>query len=128
MSRGSTGPPLGRPSDLRRHTLLHEQSMHVDWKMWLMAAGAKGVDPSRGPSFSHGYLVLAAAVDGQAVALGRTPLVDDDLAAGRLVKPFDISLPGDWAHYVVCPEARADRPKIRAFRNWLMDEAGAAAS
>ncbi len=60
--------------------------------------------------------------------MGDICAVDDDLAAGRLVKPFDFSLPGDWAHYVVCPEVRADRPKIRAFRDWLMDEAGAAAS
>ena len=123
------GPkPLRRPEDLRRHTLLHEEAMHVDWKTWLMAAGVGGVDTSRGPVFWHGYLVLAAAVEGQGVALGRTPLVDDDLAAGRLVKPFDLILPSDWAHYIVSPEATADRPKIAAFRQWLMDEAGAVIS
>ena len=60
--------------------------------------------------------------------MGDISAVDDALAAGRLVKPFDISLPGDWAHYVVCPEARTDRPKIRAFRDWLMEAAGATAS
>ena len=47
-----------------------------------------------------------------------------DLAAGRLVRPFDISLPAQFAYYVVCPEAAAGRPKIVAFREWLMAEAG----
>ncbi|MCH7930192.1 MAG: hypothetical protein IIA01_06790, partial [Proteobacteria bacterium] len=44
-------------------------------------------------------------------------------AAGRLVKPFDISLPAEYAYYVVCPEATAERPKIAAFREWVLAEA-----
>ena len=36
---------------------------------------------------------------------------------------FDITLPSEFAYYVVMPEASAERPKIAAFRNWLMDEA-----
>ena len=46
----------------------------------------------------------------------------DDLAAGRLVKLFDISLPSVACYYVVCPETWADRPKIAAFREWLLTE------
>ena len=59
------------------------------------------------------------------MALGRTPLVADDLAKGRLVKPFDISLPADYAYYIVCPVELAERPKIVAFREWLLAEAAA---
>ena len=58
-----------------------------------------------------------SAIAGEGVALGRSVLVADDLAAGRLVKPFDISLPAEFAYSVVCPEADAKRPKIEAFRN-----------
>lgn len=117
--------PLRRPADLRHHTLLHDDYSREDWRIWLKAADVKGVDPRRGLSFSHTSIMLEAAESGQGVALGRTPLVADDLARGRLVKPFDISLPADYAYYVVCPVEAADRPKIVAFREWLLAEADA---
>ncbi len=121
----SAARPLDRPADLRQHVLLHEEQTMVDWETWLAAAGARDVDATRGPMFSHGDLVVQAALDGQGVALGRTPLVEDDLASGRLVKPFALSLAGEWAYYLVCPKATAERPKIAAFRGWLKDEAAA---
>lgn len=118
------GPhPLRTPGDLRHHVLLHERPASYDWRTWLLAAGVDGVDPVRGPSFSHAHVLLQATIDGQGVALGATPLVDDDLAAGRLVKPFDLTLPGEWAYYVVFPEERAKEPNIQTFRDWIVAEA-----
>ncbi len=118
------GPnPLKSPRDLRHHRLLHERPASYDWRTWLLAAGVDDVDPRRGPSFSHAHVVLQAAIDGQGVAMGATPLVDDDLAAGRLVKPFALTLSGEWGYYVVCPENRTDEAKIEAFRDWILSEA-----
>lgn len=118
------GPhPLRTPADLCHHTLLHDQDLREDWRMWLLAAGVSGLDPARGPSFSHTSLLLQAAADGQGVALGRSVLVADDVAAGRLARPFDISLPAGFAYYVVYPERAADRPNIQALRDWLLGEA-----
>ncbi|MFQ5955784.1 MAG: transcriptional regulator GcvA [Kiloniellales bacterium] len=114
--------PLASPADLRHHTLLHDD-MREDWRMWLLAAGVDGLDPTRGPAFSHSNLVIQAAVEGQGVTLGRGALVAEDLAAGRLVKPFAISLPAEFAYYIVAPEATAGQPKIVAFRDWLLEEA-----
>lgn len=114
--------PLSRPEDLGHHTLLHDD-MRMDWAMWLMAAGVEGVDPRRGPSFNDSSMVLQAAVDGQGVALGRSALALDDLTAGRLVRPFTFSLPAEYAYYIVCPERTAERPSIRAFREWLLTQA-----
>lgn len=119
------GNALLKPADLRHQTLLHDDYSREDWRIWLKAAGVTQVDPRRGLSFSHTSIMLEAAESGQGVALGRTPLVADDLARGRLVKPFDISLPADYAYYVVCPVEAADRPKITAFREWLLAEAAA---
>jgi LysR family glycine cleavage system transcriptional activator len=126
------GPrPLATPADLRWHTLLHENwgvanDRWPDWRMWLRAAGVDDVDPSRGPRFSHLTMTIQAAIAGHGVALGSTVLAADDLAAGRLVRPFELRLstPVDFAYFVVCPEAAADRPKIVAFREWLLAEAG----
>jgi len=117
--------PLRAPDDLRHHTLLHEDRLGFDWQTWLMAAGVEGVDVARGLEFSHASMALQAAIDAQGVALGRTPLVDDDLRDGRLVKPFDISLANDWAYYVVGPPGAWVRPKVAAVRDWLLAEARA---
>lgn len=122
------GPnPLRHPSDLREHTLLHDEHNPGEpnpmWRDWLRAAGAGDVNPNRGPIFGDASMMLQAALAGQGVAMGRTALVIDDLAAGRLVRPFELALPGGFAYWVVSPEATAERPKIRAFREWLLAEA-----
>ena len=120
-------PPLRRPADLKHHTLLHEEWGErinaPDWRAWLAAAGVDDVNPDRGPGYSHSSLALQAAIDGQGVALARSSLVGLDLESGRLVHPFGPVLPTDYACYVVSPIATAERPKIKAFREWLLEQA-----
>ncbi len=126
------GPhPLRTPDDLRHHTLLHDESWKVvfidaypEWSTWLEAAGVRDIEPTHGPGLSPSSMVIQAAIDGQGVALGRSVLVEADLADGRLVKPFALTLPVDYAYYVVSPETAAERPKVAAFREWIMEEAG----
>ena len=114
--------PLRTPADLKDHVLLHDD-LPTTWAMWLKVAGATEVDPTRGPHFTDSSLVLQAAVGGQGVALGRSALAGDDLAAGRLVRPFPLSLPAESAYFIVYPPHTANRPKIAAFRAWLLAEA-----
>lgn len=117
------GPhPLDRPEDLRFHTLLHDD-ISTSWEAWLAAAGVKGINVRRGPAFDDSSMLLQAAVDGQGVALGRSALAADDLAAGRLIRPFDLSLPAEFAYFVVYPERYAARPGLAQFRDWLLEEA-----
>ena len=85
--------------------------------------GVAGADAARGPTFNHSNVVIEAAIDGQGVAVARSAIAATALADGRLVRPFDISLPLDAAYYVVCPLANADRPKVEIFRDWLLSEA-----
>jgi LysR family glycine cleavage system transcriptional activator len=125
------GPhPLRRPEDLRHHTLLHDEIPGDDltpprWEVWLSAAGVSGVDPTRGLRLDGSNLVIDAAIAGQGVALGKSTLAADDLAAGRLMRPFAFNISDRYAYYVVCPEGAAATPKIAAFRDWLFDEARA---
>jgi LysR family transcriptional regulator, glycine cleavage system transcriptional activator len=120
---------LRTASDLRRATLLHEDMLPLGefptWRSWLAAAGADDVDADRGPRFSHTHLMLQAAMDGRGVALGQALLVQDDLATGRLVEPFGFRLPTGFGYYVCCPPAAAGRPKVKAFRDWVMQEIAA---
>jgi LysR family glycine cleavage system transcriptional activator len=66
---------------------------------------------------------VQAAVDGQGVALVGKVLVADDIAAGRLVRPFELSFPVLFAYNIVSPLASADNPRVVAFREWLLEEA-----
>ncbi|MBP2314041.1 transcriptional regulator GcvA [Azospirillum soli] len=116
--------PLAAPEDLRHHTLLHDDYM-ITWSVWAEAAGLTGLDMTRGPRFDDSALLLQAAVEGAGVALARGVLVADDIAAGRLVRLFDVHLPGDYAYYVVAPPHYFSRPKVKAFRDWLFEEAAA---
>jgi LysR family glycine cleavage system transcriptional activator len=113
--------PLRRPEDLAHHTLLHTTVAREDWQLWLTAAGLPvSLALRRGLSFDQAFMALQAAMEGLGVALGRSRLVDDDLAAGRLVRPFDVVLPTDAGYYIVAPEETADLPKIALFRDWLI--------
>ena len=120
--------PLRKPQDLRYHALLHDDTLDVsegrpDWAMWLKAAGAEDVESNRGPHFNHPILGIEAAIDGLGVVLGNKQLAAHDLATGRLVAPFELSLTMNLAYYAVSPEATADRPKVALFREWLLAEA-----
>ncbi len=115
---------LSRPENLERHTLIHLDNRE-DWLKWLTAAGVHGPDLSKGAVFNQASLALDAAAAGQGVVLGRSALAASDLLAGRLVRPFGPSLPVSYAYYIVCPKPTAERPKIRAFRDWLVAEARA---
>lgn len=117
-------PPLRQPEDLAHAILLHDD-FRIGWEIWLAAAGVTGVDHRRGTRFTDSSLVLHAALAGQGVGLGRRVLVAEDLVSGRLVQLFDITLPSDLAYWVVAPERYFERPKVKAFRDWLLEEAQA---
>jgi LysR family glycine cleavage system transcriptional activator len=111
--------PLRTPADLARHTLLHDV-FTVDWAMWLRSARIDKIDPQHGPTFLSSDHAIQAAVRGEGVVLGRSALVGDELAAGRLVRPFELSLPASFAYYVVCPPRALKRPSVKTFRDWLI--------
>ena len=113
--------PLNDLPDLSNHVLLHDYKS-IGWKEWMDDAGIKGVDYTRGPGFSQYHLTLHAAKLGQGIALGRTPLVSEELQKGNLVKPFDISLPTGKGYYLVNTNTATEKTKIRSFTKWIMDE------
>lgn len=116
--------PAAIPSAL----LLQDESSLVapglpTWSTWFAAAGIAR-DVEGGARFGNSHMALSAAVAGQGFALGITPLVDDDLANGRLVRPFDTAVDSSFGFWFVCRADRATEPKIAAFREWVLAEAG----
>src|SRR6266853_2737760 len=113
--------PLRCPQDLASRTLLHSSGGYDDdWRLWLTAAGLPAnISKQPGLTFDLILMTVQAALDGLGVAMGRTSYVEADIAKGRLVVPFKITLPADAGFYLVSPAARADTPKLSAFRQWL---------
>lgn len=104
-------------------TLLHEDRMLANWEQWLALAGVDSVRSDRGPAYSHGSMAIEAAIRGEGVALGRSVIVADDIAAGRLVAPFpQLRLKSERGHDLVYRIGSRDDPKVCALRDWLADE------
>ena len=120
---------LQAPGDLRGQVLIHDQSVDTStgfasWQAWLRHAGVQGVPTDRGLRINNSAAVLQAAVDGQGVALARSVMAHDDLAAGRLVRLFpQVRLDSALAYYVVYRPECIAQPKVAAFRDWLLREA-----
>lgn len=119
---------LRRPSELAGVKLIHDLSVDArtgfaTWSTWLDEAGAT-IDTRRGLRINNSAAVLQAAIDGQGVALARSRMVHDDLAAGRLVRLFpEIELTSALAYYIVYRPESATLPRLVAFRDWLASEA-----
>jgi LysR family glycine cleavage system transcriptional activator len=116
--------PLLSPVDLRHHILIHD-NFRIDWAAWLQQAGLDDINPNGGVRFDSATYAVEAAVHGEGVLLGRSALVSADLAAGRLVRPFDLSLKSRSKYYVVYPEGALRQKKVKAFRDWLFEEMAA---
>ncbi len=122
---------LREPADLAHHTLLHlamdgdAGGMPAEWEPWLTAWGLADLRPAAKLSFTSYAEAIAAAVAGQGVALGRRPLVDGLLASGQLVTPFDGNFASARAYQLIVDPASRQRPAVRAFEQWLIDQASA---
>jgi LysR family glycine cleavage system transcriptional activator len=114
----TSGPPLREPADLLAHTLLHEENRSV-WERWFAAAGVEGVPLGRAQIFAEGNLVLQAVLRGHGVALVDRFLAAEDIAAGRIVQPFDLSI-RHGAYWLVARSFKRLSPEARAFRQWLL--------
>lgn len=110
-------------------TLIHDQSIDEragfpSWDAWMQHAGMAGSSSNRALKINNSAAVLQAAIDGHGIALARSVMARDDLAAGRLVRLFpDITLDSPLAYYVVYRKESAALPKLVRFRDWLLTEA-----
>jgi LysR family transcriptional regulator, glycine cleavage system transcriptional activator len=121
---------LERPLDadiLSRVPLIHVTTASTDWAHWFTATGMPvpaSIDSGlRVDTFQMGY---DAAARGLGVVLGRSPLLDDEIASGRLVTLGDKTITSGDAYWLVTPEAEFQKPEVKLFSNWLTAELGVA--
>ncbi|MCC8941366.1 transcriptional regulator GcvA [Bradyrhizobium sp. Arg68] len=96
---------------------------NLSWRAWFKSAGLTLDRDIAGTSFTDTNALMEAAVMGQGIALGRKSFTRADILAGRLVRLSDHSLRVAYCHYAVYPAASESNPALRAFRDWLIEEA-----
>lgn len=109
---------IREPRDLLAMPLLHLVD-HGDWERWFTANGLSTSATDNGIVFSDAYLVQAAAIAGQGVALGDNALSGRHLADGQLIRPIDRVIKLPEAYYLVCDPRKRSLPAVNAFCGWL---------
>jgi len=117
------GPPLDRPSDLAGHVLLSSLHRPRDWPLWLAAAGITTLEAKGAISFDNAALAYQAAIDSLGVVMAQRALIEDDLATGRLIAPFERQVPTQGAYYLAFHPGRPKPARVAAFEAWLLAEA-----
>ncbi|MBR9830387.1 MAG: LysR family transcriptional regulator [Oceanospirillales bacterium] len=114
---------LNEPIDpivLERFVLLHEADT-TSWYEWLRLAGITELKPISNQYYSDTNVRQQAAIEKQGFALVCPELVTDDVAAGRLILPFNYFI-DSYSYYLITPEDRMANPKVRLFVHWITEQ------
>lgn len=117
-----SGAPLKTPADCLAYPLLHDLNRQ-DWPLWFEAHGVVAPKCKKGPAFSESHLIVRAAVAGQGLALVRDIYAEDDLRSQKLIKALSVNWPVQFAYYAVAAAEALQKPAVRRFRDWLIEEA-----
>lgn len=114
---------------LSRMTLIHDTTSDFDptfptWRTWLLGHGMITVDHARGLRMNSSLLAIQAAIDRQGITLARSVIVEADVKAGRLVRPFDFVDATRCSYYIVYPKQAGSLQKVQVVRDWLHEQAG----
>jgi len=112
--------PSPTPADLREASRVGSEA---EWNAWFCAAGLADSPPNGSIRIMGDTQVLevAAAMANGTVAIGSPVMFAADIAAGRLVQPFEIYIGDEGGYWLAYPADRRRTRKIAAFRAWLLD-------
>lgn len=119
------GNAIRAPEDLKKHKLLYVYTAEEDWRLWLEAAGVKGIELSDRLAFDSYVLAQEAAIEGRGLAMTIGPFAIDEIKAGRLVQPFPLMVPHRHQWQFACKAEDKLKPKIRRFEDWLVKQVAA---
>lgn len=105
---------------LARATFIRED--YDDWALWLREAGLDGFAPARELRFVDYSMAISSAIDGHGLVLGYSGYVDAEVAAGKLVYPFALTVPTGKGYHLVYRKERLADPRVLAFRDWVRTE------
>jgi LysR family transcriptional regulator, glycine cleavage system transcriptional activator len=115
--------PLNQPTHVSNHVLLSSETRPGDWIDWLERAGISQRVGQRRRVFDHFFVTLQAVVDGFGIGIGPLPVLQDDIALGRLVAPFSTILVPRTGYVALIPFDANKTSALTSFIDWLVAEA-----
>ncbi|MDQ0467667.1 LysR substrate-binding domain-containing protein [Labrys wisconsinensis] len=102
------------------HVKVEGRSQRFLWETFARTVGLSPAQVDRGLVFDTAQLAAQYALSGEGIALVDPVLFQDDIAAGRLARPFDIDVDDGYGYYLAIHPDDLDRPEIALFRTWLI--------
>ena len=112
------------PADLHGWPLLYDLHWTTYWSHWFAHHGAGKADLSKASGFRLYSMMVQAAVEGMGVALGHSLMIARELEQGMLVSLFDSRVTAPAQYLLVTPPGSIGKPQVRAFRDWVLRQAG----
>lgn len=109
-------------SELSSMTLLRSANRQDDWTLWCKGMNVPELAPAKHIDFSFSLLMYQAALEGLGMCIAQPELVDDDLAAGRLVAPFSQVISTGRKQFLVCPARLRHDPAVSSFFAWVQSK------
>ena len=117
--------PLPRPEEISRMRLLHLRRPSAlrwfSWDDWFSAMKLPPVSRVHDLMFNNYQLVLQAALQGQGVGLGWTPLIDAMVESKTLMRLAPTALKSERGYFVVESATSPVSDQARAFKRFLFD-------
>lgn len=122
--------PLAKPEDLRHHVMLqlHDPKGRwpwLTWAAWLESMGVQDFTPAGTQTLDQYDQVVAAALHGQGIVLGRMTMASHHLRDKRLVALFARQQRLARGFHAVYSRMTGDREEVRQFVDWLREEIAA---
>ncbi|HEY0331119.1 MAG TPA: LysR substrate-binding domain-containing protein [Rhodopseudomonas sp.] len=115
--------PLDEPADVSNHVLLSSETRPGDWIDWLEHAGLSSKAGQRRRVFDHFFVTLQAVVDGLGIGIGPLPVLQADVALGRIVAPFPAIRVARTGYVALIPFDANKTSALTSFIDWLVAEA-----
>lgn len=110
--------PIDAPEALLSLPLLHQRN-HWGWLDWFAAMQVRVHAPLRGPVFEDANVLLRGAAQGQGAIVGWLPLIDQDLAEGRVCRLFDEKIAPTHGYFIEVRAGSKPRKETRTVLKWL---------
>ncbi|UDL95964.1 LysR family transcriptional regulator [Lichenihabitans sp. PAMC28606] len=102
------------------HVKLDDRPRHHMWELFTRSIGRPDLPVGRGLVFDTAQLAAQYALSGDGLALVDPLLFRDEIAAGRLVQPFDLRLANGYGYYLTTSPEDLDNEAVALFRSWLI--------
>ncbi|WP_170336146.1 LysR substrate-binding domain-containing protein [Ruegeria arenilitoris] len=110
--------PIEHPRDLLDLPLLHQRN-HWGWLDWFSAMNVPVADRLRGAIFEDANALLRGAAEGHGIVIGWLPLINQDLAEGRVIRLFNEEIPPTHGYFIEVRGTNPARREVQQVVDWL---------